>query len=187
MEQSLTPLAVPDYPAQDVLVVDEPAQLRALGDDLRAKLVRLLRDRAASTTELAEQLGLPKGTIGHHLKVLERAGLVRVVRTRKVRAMTEKQYGRVARLFVLKSTDAPLQASVAAAGLRQAADEIRAMSDDDETSTFSTLHARLSDADARRLSRRLQRIGEEFRARDTPGGRRVGFVFSLYPLDGPDA
>ena len=47
----------------------------------------------------------PQGTVGHHLKVLERGGLVRVVRTRQVRALTEKYYGRVARLFVLKTDD----------------------------------------------------------------------------------
>ena len=104
-ERTIT-LPVPDYEADDVLVVREPEQLRALGDDLRSHVVVLLRDRAHSTTELAEKLGLPKGTVGHHLKVLEKAGLVRVVRTRQVRALTEKYYGRVARLFVYKSTDA---------------------------------------------------------------------------------
>ena len=49
-----SPLPSPDYDAVDVLVVREPEQLRALGDDLRAKIVVLLRERAASTTELAE-------------------------------------------------------------------------------------------------------------------------------------
>ncbi len=53
---------------------------------------------------------------------------MRVVRTRKVRALTEKYYGRVARLFVLKTADAaPGQSSAAvrsaAMMLRQAADE----------------------------------------------------------------
>ena len=48
---------------------------------------------------------MPKGTVGHHLKVLEKAGLIRVVRTRQVRALTEKYYGRVARLFELKGVD----------------------------------------------------------------------------------
>ena len=95
----------PDYDLDDVLVVEDPKQLRALGDVLRARIVMLLRERAASTTELAAVLETPKGTVGHHLKVLERAGLVRVVRTRKVRALTEKFYGRVARLFVLKGDD----------------------------------------------------------------------------------
>ena len=95
-------LTIPDYESLDTMVVSEPAQLRALGDDIRTKIVALLRDRAASTTELAAKLGIPKGTAGHHLKVLERAGLVKVVRTRKVRAVTERYYGRVARLFLIR-------------------------------------------------------------------------------------
>ena len=73
----------PDYDLDDVLVVEDPKQLRALGDVLRARIVMLLRERAASTTELAAVLETPKGTVGHHLKVLETAGLVRVVRTRQ--------------------------------------------------------------------------------------------------------
>ena len=98
-------LPSPDYEAPDVLVVQEPEQLRALGDDLRTRIVVLLRENAHSITELAELLDLPKGTVGHHVKVLEKAGLVRVVRTRQVRALTERYYGRTARLFLFKSTD----------------------------------------------------------------------------------
>ena len=96
----------PDYEAADILVVRAPAQLKALADDLRSRIVILLRERARSTTELAEKLGLPKGTVGHHIKVLEGAGLIRVVRTRRVRAVTEKYYGRTARLFLYESSDA---------------------------------------------------------------------------------
>ena len=40
------------------------------------------------------------------MKVLEAAGMIRVVRTRRVRAVTEKYYGRTARLFLYESTDA---------------------------------------------------------------------------------
>jgi DNA-binding transcriptional ArsR family regulator len=67
--------------------------LGALADKLRLELLEMLRERPASTSELAARLDRPKGTVGHHLKVLERAGLVRVVRTRRVRAVTEKSYG----------------------------------------------------------------------------------------------
>ena len=118
----------PDYELDDVLVVEEPQQLRALADPLRGRIITLLRQRAASTTELASALDTPKGTVGHHLKVLEKAGLVRVVRTRKVRALTEKYYGRVARLFVLKTDDSMpdelRRSALAAMMLRQAADEL---------------------------------------------------------------
>src|SRR4051794_30914415 len=108
-----------DYSADEVLVVDKPDQLRALADDLRATLVALLRERARSTQELSEELRVPKGTIGHHLKVLERAGLIRVVRTRKVRALTEKFYGRVAWLFILKDDEDVLHARLTALDARR--------------------------------------------------------------------
>src|SRR5919197_6528056 len=125
-----------DYEAEDVMTVAEPNQLRALGDDVRARIVLLIRERAASITQLAEALSMPKGTVGHHVKVLEKAGLVRVVRTRKVRALTEKYYGRTARLFLFKSSDDADGGGVrdvAAAALRTAAEEMLPSGDDDRT------------------------------------------------------
>jgi DNA-binding transcriptional ArsR family regulator len=174
-------LPTPDYEAADVLVVREPEQLKALGDDLRSKIVVLLREHAFSTTELATKLGLPKGTVGHHVKVLERAGLVQVVRTRQVRAMTEKLYGRTARLFLLKNadTDAEDVWSVAAASLRRAAEEMLPIGSDSQT-TFGVVRARLTDADARRLVRRLEKLIDDFRAADRPEGDDYGLAAALY-------
>jgi DNA-binding transcriptional ArsR family regulator len=172
----------PDYEAVDVLVVREPEQLRALGDDLRAKIVVLLRERAASITELAEKLGLPKGTVGHHVKVLEKARLIRVVRTRKVRAVTEKYYGRTARLFLFKSSDdADLEGvrDVVAASLRTVADEMLPSTDDDQT-TFAVLRIRLADENAARFARRLNRLISDFRDADDPEGEPYGLAVSLY-------
>lgn len=181
-------LPQPDYDAADVLVVREPEQLRALGDDLRAKLVVLLRERAASTSELAEKLGLPKGTVGHHVKVLEKAGLIRVVRTRKVRAVTERYYGRTARLFLFKSSDdagSEGVRDVAAASLRTVAEEMLPSADDDRA-TFAVLRVRLTDADALRFERRLEKLYREFRDADDPSGDPYGLVAALYRR-APDA
>lgn len=147
-------LPEPDYDADDILVVTETEQLRALADDQRHRIVALLRDRAASTTELAEAIGLAKGTVAHHLKVLESAGLVKVVRTRQVRALTESFYGRVARLFVLKSADE------------------------------KQIRVRLGAAAAAEFQRRLDELVSEVEAADTPGGEEYELVASLYPSGG---
>ena len=171
----------PDYEAEDVLVVREPERLRALGDDRRSTIVSLLRDRAYSTTELAEKLGLPKGTVAHHLKVLESADLIRVVRTRKVRAVTEKFYGRVARLFLFESADADAEdvRNLVAAGLRRAAEEMLPAGDDDGT-TFGVVRARLTEADAKRLSRRLKKVMDDFRAAESAEGEEYGLAAAQY-------
>ena len=49
---------------------------RALGDDSRLRILRLLRDRDWYLTEIAERLELSKPTIKHHLALLRAAGLV---------------------------------------------------------------------------------------------------------------
>lgn len=91
--------AFPDYELADTLTLQDPAQYRALFEETRGDIVRLLSERAATITELAGALGKPKGTVGHHVRVLADAGLVQVVRTEKVRALEAKYWGRTARLF----------------------------------------------------------------------------------------
>jgi DNA-binding transcriptional ArsR family regulator len=174
-----------DYEAEDVLVVSEPEQLRAVADDLRAKIIALLRERARSTQDLARELGVPKGTVGHHLKVLERARLIRVVRTRKVRAMTEKFYGRTARLFLYEAEQAPETVpGLGASMLRQAADEVgQAPAGVD----FAHVRARLTEADAKRLGRRLDRLVKDFRAAEAPDGVLHSFTSAFWSVEKPDA
>jgi DNA-binding transcriptional ArsR family regulator len=176
---------IPDYELDDVLIVQEPEQLRALADDLRSRIITLLNQRAASTTELAAALTTPKGTVGHHLKVLEKAGLVHVVRTRRVRALTEKYYGRVARLFVLKSAEAEALPEELRGGvlpammLRRAADEAMASGAfGEDTSAF--VHVRLAPADVRRFQRRLNRLVADFQTSSDPDGEIHALTFALF-------
>ena len=115
------------------------------------------------------------------MKVLEKAGLVQVVRTRQVRALTEKYYGRTARLFLFKSTEEEGEGvrDVAAASLRRAAEEMLPLDDDDRTS-FAFLRARLTPHDARRFARRLGKLADDFRAADDPAGEPYGLAAAHY-------
>jgi DNA-binding transcriptional ArsR family regulator len=167
----------PDYEAPDVLVVSERGQLRALANDVRTAIVALLRERARSTQQLSRELGMPKGTVGHHLKVLESAGLVRVVRTRPVRAVTEKFYGRTARLFLFETEDPADAGPLGAAALRRAAVEMERSSD---TVRFGFPKARLVEKDVLRLERRLKRLTEDFLASETPGAKPYALAVALY-------
>ena len=155
---------------------------------MRARIVMLLRERAASTTELAQAMGIPKGTVGHHVKVLERAGLIRVVATRQVRAVTEKFYGRVARLYVLK-TDEDAEGvigdnALAAVLLRQASEELLGSEVDPVRVTAGLTYARLLPDDARRLGIRLNKLFADVKAAEDSKGEPFGLAGSLYPAPG---
>lgn len=71
-----------------------PAQLRA-ADPLRNQILSLVMERAASVTELAGALDRPKSSMAYRVDQLVEVDFLRVVRTRKVRAIDERLYGRV--------------------------------------------------------------------------------------------
>ena len=173
-----------DYEAEDTLLVSEPPQLRAMADPFRTQLIQLLRDRAQSTQEIAEELGIPKGTVGHHLKVLESAGLIRVVRTRKVRAVTEKFYGRTARLFLYQTEDPADGRAISAIALRQAASEVERAG---HSTGFGLVRARLTDKDFERFERRAKKLMDDFRAADAPGGKPTSLTTGLWGTEMDDA
>jgi DNA-binding transcriptional ArsR family regulator len=90
----------PDYePLTDRMVVTSPQEIRAIADPVRGTILDLLLERAATVSELAQALDRPKSTVAHHVKVLLDAGMLQVVRTRRVRAIEERFYGRTARNY----------------------------------------------------------------------------------------
>lgn len=170
-----------DYAAADTLVVDRPEQLKALADDTRTAIVALLRERASSTQRLSRELGVPKGTVGHHVKVLEQAGLIRVVRTRKVRALTEKFYGRTAHLFLFQAEDPADERAIAASMLRQAASEVQRTP---SQTACGHPKVRLSAEDACRFERRLKKLMDDFIEAGAPDGEPYALAVALYERPG---
>jgi len=175
------------YDADDVLVITEQAQVRALWNELRDRIVVLLDERAASTTELSKALGVPKGTVGYHLKVLERAGLVRVVATRRVRAVTEKFYGLTARLFQFSRDgafgEAHTKGALAASTLRRGAELAPVNDMDPELIESGILRVRVRPVVARRFIRRLEKLLAEFLSQEDPEGEMFVFTAAVFPTE----
>lgn len=177
---------VPDYELAETSIVDTSARLKAFGDPTRSSIMQLLLERAASTSELALALGRPKGTIDHHLKVLANADLVQVVRTRQVRAMTEKFWGRTARTFKFEAIDG--EVPTAMWFLRDAYEEIERSQHlgergDDAVATFR--HARIPEARAAEFATRLHDLALEFVGSERGGDTVYGLVIALFPTDQP--
>ena len=178
----------PDYELEDILEVREPDQYRAIGDPIRQRIISLLTEKAATTSQLAEALGQSKGSVGYQLKVLESAGLIRVVRTRQVRAIMEKYYGRTARLFEFVGVEGVPPQEPAFQFLRQAMDEYGVTEAGDQFTDFLTLaHARVPAEKAQEFADRLWELVEEFRELGgVPGEKVYGFIAGVYLTDLPE-
>ena len=60
------------------------------------------------------------------------------------------------------------------------------LSDDDDRTTFAVLRMRLTDADARRFARRLEKLERDFMAANDPQGEPYALVATLFRR-APDA
>jgi DNA-binding transcriptional ArsR family regulator len=176
----------PDYDLADRLALTGPPQVKAIGHPLRTTILGLLHERAATVTELATALGRPKSTVAHHVKVLTEAGLVRVVRTRRIRAIEERFYGRTARLFYVgverspDGDDLPRDFN----DFEVAARESVAAFGDGKLWGFIR-HARISEAQASEFWERMAELVAEFDRLPRSGETVYGFAVGVYPTDHP--
>ncbi|MGD9736971.1 MAG: ArsR/SmtB family transcription factor [Solirubrobacterales bacterium] len=72
--------------------LEQPDFVTAINHPLRVHLLATLRDREASPSELAKELGEDLGVVNYHARKLERLGMVEIVRERPVRGSTEHFY-----------------------------------------------------------------------------------------------
>jgi DNA-binding transcriptional ArsR family regulator len=177
---------IPDYDLDEMVVVTAPQELRALADPLRRTLLELVHERAATVTEMAKAVRRPKSTVAYHVQQLVDAGLLRVVRTQRVRAIEERYYGRVARTIYIGTLSRPEDRQIVAAidGIAQAAVESRPAHEADDL-RCTLLHARIAVEDVRAFWARVQELAREFAQIPRSGDQVYGFVAGLYPTDAP--
>jgi DNA-binding transcriptional ArsR family regulator len=177
---------IPDYDLDELLVVTAPEQLRALADPLHATLLELLLERAATVTEMARAVDRPKSTIAYHVNLLLDAELLRVVRTRRVRAIEERFYGRVARTYYVGVLNRPEDKQVVAGmnGLAKAAAESAPANAADELRCL-LVHARIPVEDVRSFWAQVQEVARQFAQIPRAGDQVYGFAAGLYPTDAP--
>ena len=177
---------VPDYDLDETVVITAPGQLRALADPLRRTLLDLLLERAATVTEMAQAVGRPKSTIAYHVNLLVDTGLLRVVRTRRVRAIQERYYGRVARTLYIGALSRPEDKQVVAAinGLAEAAAEAAPAHAADQL-RCTLVHARIPVEEVRSFWAQVQELARRFAQIPRAGDQVYGFAAGLYPTDAP--
>ena len=180
------PSPPPDYDLADRIALTQPSQVKALGHPVRNTILGLLHERAATVTELATAVERPKSTVAHHVKVLADAGLLRVVGTRRVRAIEERFYGRTARMFYValepsrEGEELPRDFN----DFEVAAGESAAAFRDGKLWGFIR-HARISEPQASEFWERMAKLVAEFDRLPRSGDTMYGFAVGVYPTDQP--
>ena len=175
--------SAPDYELADTIELTTPFQVQAIGNPLRTTILSLLHERAATVTELAAAMGRPKSTIAYHVGVLLDAGLVHVVRTRRVRAIEERYFGRTARMFYVGVGDTqdgdalPLDFN----DFEVAASESKAAYQQHRLWSFIR-HARIPPERASEFWERVVPLVHEFDQLPRSGDTAYGFVVGIYPV-----
>ena len=176
----------PDYELADRMALTRPDQVKAIGHPLRTTILQLLHERAATVTELSEAVARPKSTVAHHVDVLTRNGLLRVVRTRKVRAIEERFYGRTARMFYVAAEPSPEGEEMPRDfnDFEVAARESATAFEHGKLWGFIR-HARIPEERASEFWQKIAALVEEFDRMPRSGETAYGFAIGIYPTDHP--
>lgn len=80
-------------------VIKDPKAFRLLADETRRKILYLLRVKEMNVSQLASQLNLTPQAIYHHVKKLQKGGLVEVTREERCGHLIESYYRATAEVF----------------------------------------------------------------------------------------
>jgi DNA-binding transcriptional ArsR family regulator len=199
------PVTMPKLPPK--LRVHTAQQFKALGDATRERILSIIKHEPLTAKQISERLNIPPGTAGHHLQVLEAAGLAQVVARRLVRGIVAKYYTRTARLFMFDFppeitpriestlkffTDAREELADALMAYEEQPVPASTAKEDEFCCSTGFPHARLSPARAAEFGRRLSALLDEFATCEPDADGQVyalGMAYFLAPpyLQSPGA
>ena len=176
------PVTMPELPTE--LMISTEQQFKAIADPVRTRILGIIQNQPATAKQIADRLKLPPGTVGHHLQVLESAGLAKIVARRLVRGIVAKYYTRTARIFGYKfPPEVRGSTSVSLDFVDKLRDELAdslAAQDDDVCQT-SFPRARLSPERFRVYLERMNALVNDFMSEPAdPDGQVYSLFVSLF-------
>jgi len=146
----------------------------------------VLQNVPATAKQLAERLNSTPGAIGHHLKLLERHGLVQIVARRQVRGIVANYYARTGRMLNFSApmlTEDLDRANILTTARDELAEMLAEDRDENEAEVFELAypHVQLSAKNAARLGRRVKRLIDDLVAMpNEPGEPLYGVAVGLF-------
>ena len=189
---------------KNTVKLTELDQVKALADPLRLRVLEVLCQKPMTTKQVALQLGEKPTKLYHHIDLLDRAGLIVLVTTRKKRGAMEKYYKSVAKEIAIDRRLLAItpRANEALGKLHQiftktlegTMDEInKSISSDlirpkdrkgvERLTLLARAHISATQVQIKRLIGKLQEWINECRATDSASGDvRYGLTVLFYPV-----
>ncbi len=177
------PVKMPELPAQ--LVINTAQQFKAISDPIRSRILGIIQNQPATAKQIADSLKASPGAIGHHLHVLEAAGLAQIVARRLVRGIVANYYTRTARIFKYDlprevTGDTSINLDIIAKAYEELA-EAEANIKEDVNQCAGFPHVRLSPERTKYFSERLQSLVDDVLSEASdPNGKVYGILVSMF-------
>lgn len=188
---------------REYMEVDDIEVFEVLNNPVRVRILRQLME-PASVKQVAAKLKMPPTRLYYHIHLMEEAGLISVVKTRKAGAMIERLYQATARGFrpspqLSKGGYEPSELAKVATGVvldgaRADAEEsltrhFRRVRDDEQEELHDGAFGRtvgfFTEEGAAEFADKLRRfIDDEFDPHDRSEGNEYGLTFVFFPLAG---
>ena len=178
------PVTMPDLPTRLTIATEQ--QFKAISDMVRSRILGVIQYQPLTAKQIAQRLQATPGAIGHHLHVLEEAGLVKVVARRITRGIVASYYTRSARIF---DYDLPpevrgfvsINLDILSKAQTEVTDSIVSYEENDQVRRDAFPHARLSLEKAMEYRRRFtELIDELIDEQPDPNGEVYGVFFSMF-------
>ncbi len=177
------PVEMPDLPLRKT--ISTLPEFKAISDRVRAKILGVIQNQPATAKQIADRLKASPGAIGHHLHVLEEAGLAQVIARRITRGIVASYYTRTAKIFVYEfppDVAGPIDGytNILETARNEFIDAIASVSDDPfRTDGFP--HARLSQEQAQYYQQRIADLIDEMIAEPAdPEGKVYGLFTMMF-------
>jgi predicted ArsR family transcriptional regulator len=153
------------------------AEIRALANPLRLRILRLCLDEALTNQEIATRLDRDPGTTLFHVRRLVAEGFLTAEAERAgPRGRIERPYRATGKSWNIRVARDAGHASATVEAVRQ---EIVAAGDDAIVANVR-LGVRLRKRDLAALTRRVRAVGDEFAERDHPDGEPIGLLLVVH-------
>ncbi len=170
-----------------VVVLSTDIQIKAYVHPTRIAILSMLAARKRTVSSVAKELGVHPANITHHVKLLQKVGLIKLVEKRDIGKNIEKYYRSIALNFVVsadKSTKSNKQALELAILRNDLSTAISTVKRYEKHEIIAVIKiARILPHDVKSLQKRIMKLIREFSRHDSARGRAYTLNISAYPTE----